>query len=143
MTEDDTIQLTIKSVPAATRDKMNRLARARGQTLGYWLTELVEKAEMDELFPPEPRASQEMPGEIRAPQSQALVPFSMSDLRSTMVTAVEMSQASGVPIPKGTVKRAFAILNKQLKHAGKLLDEALGHFPKAGQQLLLPPTRGR
>ena len=40
-----TAMLTVKSVPLRTRETMNRLARKRGQTVGHWLTELVERAE--------------------------------------------------------------------------------------------------
>jgi hypothetical protein len=166
MTQDDAIQLTIKSVPAATRDKMNKLAKKRGQTLGYWLTEVVEKAQMDELLPPLDRASDEMPraatapltmvdlqnamtaAAATAPQPQPLaqppVPFTMVDLQNAMTAAVAVSEKSGVPMQKKTAQLAFAVLNRQLQLGKKLLDEALGHFHEPGQQVMvLPPNRGR
>ena len=42
---DATTQLTVKSVPVRTREAMNRLAQKRGQTVGRWLAELVDKGE--------------------------------------------------------------------------------------------------
>lgn len=84
-----TAMLTVKGVPLRTRETMNRLARKRGQTVGRWLTELVEQGEQVQagdmvdpgLFSPPARAKYVEPGAGSDERPQmALTPAELAQL---------------------------------------------------------------
>jgi hypothetical protein len=108
MADVEKIQMSTKAVPRITRDTIVACASRRGQTQGEWLAVAVTNQarieEGDALIP----AGRDT-GAREAP------PVDLVELRDTMQTAVAVSQASGVPLPKQTARHAFALLNTRMR----------------------------
>lgn len=115
---DDTTQLTVKSFPVASRDKMGRLAKRRGHTLSRWLSEAVDHAESvqsGDLVEParfQPRP-QMLPEPVAAPDSH----LTLAEITDAMRAAADLAAVTDIALPPATVRLAYWLLADTLRSA--------------------------
>lgn len=113
--------MTVKSMPVAARLRATTRAQANGETMAEWLTRAI-----NQLAEREASGPREIPPAVRTfaterlPEAEPVPVPVMIDARQLaelMQATAAISQAAGVPVPRGTAKAAYALLAQQVRVA--------------------------